>query len=540
MTDASGGAVGEEKHATAVHSRPSPVARYGGMAAMVLGAAFAFAATILSGGAAGRSLGAIAVGLLFAASYRTWLEATVLSAIAGACGAGLAIVALKFMRPVPTPEAVQSFADIYGAHANASVVGNVGSLPLFVLWAVLVSTVVALVAGFAIQFSPKRKLARVFAAALVVACTFGSMWAGATSDELNQFLRQPPAAGTFRQDAFIFWHAYVNVTKSEPYYAALRDGAADDSAIIDNHYIVDGKFTGWALSPASIRLPYPFYLWRYLAPGGGTELLVVALVFAGMVLAASLWALMPRIGPAAALVPMLLMPYLQVSLVFGGLFLPDVWAALFVTLAFFAWIRERYVVAGAFMLAGALCRETAIFALLILLAWTAWRALRREREWVVRAIALAGMTAVFALAYWLHLRAGAAYVSGTQSAGGTVAQMLGTSAGRSFSAKFLNPTEFGSFIYMLLFLPSWLPLGLQFPGWYLALRRSNDALVPVLAFAAFWVVFTATFGATSAYWGVMYMPLAIAGSGVLLAWAGMRGQQTMRPRSRAGKLDLGA
>ena len=509
-------------------SSSTSLIRYGGMAAMIAGTALAFAAAILCGGAAGLWFGAVAVGLLFAAAYRTWREAAVLSAIGAVCGSGLLFAGLKMVHAIPTPEAVGDFSAAYGNGVSATAVSFLTRLPINIAAAVVVATAVGLLAGLAIERSPKRKLARVVVASLVVVCTFGAMCSGAMSADMSRLLREPPAAGTFRNDAFIYWRTYLNVVKGEPYFAALLDGAAGDSSIIDGHSIVRGQFTSWALSPASIRLPYAFYLWRYLAPGGGGELLVAGMLIAGIVLAASLWALMPRVGPAAALVPMLLMPYLQVSIVFGGLFMPDAWAALFVTLGFFAWIRERYVVAGALVLAGALCRETAIFALLILLAWALWRALSRERAWVVRAIALGTMTAAFALAYWLHLRAGAPYVANQYSSGGTVAKILTASAGRTLSEKFLNPTEYGAFIYMLLIIPAWLPVALQFPGWYAVLRRRRDALVPVLAYAAFWVVFTVVFGAPSAYWGILYMPLAIAGAAALLAWAGMRGSQASR------------
>ncbi len=498
--------------------------RYASMAAMVLAASLALAMAVACGGAPGRWLGAVAVGLLFAGAYRTWREAAVLSAIAGVLGPVLANASAASGRSVVPREGLATFSAIYLQHlvdANSSMFAPP---VLYVGLIALTAVVVALLVALAIQHSPDRKLARVLAASLVVACTFGSMWFGLTSADMNKRLHEPNEAGKYRQDAVIYWKTYLNLTLGEPFYQSFQDAAAGDELLIDNHDIVNGKFVGWAYSPASIRLPYAFYLWRYTAPRGGGQLLVVSLLFAGVVLSASLWALVPRVGPAAALVPMLLMPYLQVSLGLGGLFMPDVWAGLFVTLGFFAWIRERYIVAGALMLAGALCRETAIFALLILLAWAAWRALRREREWVVRTIALTGMAVVFALAYWLHLRAGSPYVVSSLSPGGTVAKMLRLSAERPFSERFLAPAEFGFLIYLLLLVPSWLPLALQFPGWWVTLRSSHDASVPVLAHSVFWVLFALTLGMSAAYWGALYMPLAITGSAALLAWAGMRGQ----------------
>lgn len=41
--------------------------------------------------------------------------------------------------------------------------------------------------------------------------------------------------------------------------------------------------------------------------------------------------------------------------------------------------------------------------------------------------------------------------------------------------------------------------------------------LPVIAFAAFWLVFTATIGATSSYWGQLYTPLAVIGTAALVA-----------------------
>ncbi len=503
------------------------------MAAMVLGASIALELAVWCGGAPGQWLGAAAVGLLFAATYRTWREAAVLSAITGALGSALTVVGVRLAHDVPTPDSVGGLATAYTSNLTDVIVSIPTHPWSFGLSIVATALLAAVAVGLAIEHAPHRKIARVVAASLVVVCAFGSMWFGAMSTDMSRLLSAPPVAGTFRQDAFIYWKTYLNLTTGERYYPAFRDAAASDKLLVDNKFVVNGRFTGWAYSPASIRLPYSFYLWRYLAPGGGASLLAGALLLAGIVLAASLWAFMPRVGPAAALVPMLLMPYLQVSIVFGGLFLPDVWAALFVTLGFFAWIRKRYIAAGTLVLASALCRETAIFALIILLAWALWRALHREREWVARAVALGAMTAVFALAYWLHLRAGSPFIASSQTAGATIIQMLAKSAARSFSARFIAPSEFGFFTFLSVFIPSWLPLALQFLGWWVTLRSSRDEFVPVVSYAAFWVLFALTLGMSAAYWGALYMPLAITGNAALLAWAGMRGQQAGSPAPRA-------
>jgi len=361
-------------------------------------------------------------------------------------------------------------------------------------------------------------------AGAVVALAFSAMWSGAVSPSLDQALESPPPAGAYRHDAMIFWHTYLKLTDGADYYPAFRDAAAGDVLLMNGGFVKDGKFTSWAFSAASIRPPYVFYLWRVLAPGGAVALLRWALLLAGLVLCAAFWALLPRVGPGAAVVAMLLVPYLQGMVALGGMFMPDIWAGLFVTLGMLVWTRKGYVAAGFLLLAGALCREAAAFALLVPLCWSVVRAVQRKPGWLRRALVLAGLTAVFAVGYALHLRAGAPFIAATQRSSGTILMMLRQSAARPLADRFVAPTAFGAAMFGLAYLPTWLPLVLQAPGWYVALRADLDALVVVLGYAAFWIVFSYAGGATSSYWGALYMPLAVIGGGALFAWVSAIGQ----------------
>jgi len=124
---------------------------------------------------------------------------------------------------------------------------------------------------------------------------------------------------------------------------------------------------------------------------------------------------------------------------------------------------------------------------------------------------------VFALGYWAHLRAGAPYIAPGGTGPGVV-DMLIASARRPLEARFLTPAGYSLQPYVFVLGIPPVAMLLQFPGLAIVLRHDAEVRLPVLAYAAFWTLFTVTIGATSSYWGQLYTPLAIMGTAALVAW----------------------
>lgn len=312
-------------------------------------------------------------------------------------------------------------------------------------------------------------------------------------------------------------NVYFNVLAGKPYYEGFVDAAAGDSRLIALKAVRDGKLHAWAYSPAFIRMPWTFYIWRALAPTGG--LYYVSLLACVLALFGVFWALYPVLTYRAALVPPLLFPLFLTHASWTNIYLPDWWAGLAILFSVLFQVRRRYALAGVFAFLAAIFRDFALIWLVLLLANALWLYFRgRKSQWKRRAVAYALMIAAFFTLYFIHLRAGIPYVAEQPGAPG-IAGRLRDSAVLGFDQRFLAPASYLMFPYGESVVRRALLVFAQVPGWWLVLRRDPPALVPVLALVLFWIAFTLTIGAPSSYWGQMYMPLAVVGSASLLAFA---------------------
>ena len=505
-------------------TRALDLARYGALVAVI---AAGLALTIGVGGPWGWLLAIITGGALAAAVCAGPLAAGLVGLAAGGLGADLAVLGFRAPRAV---NALSSWhvgypqSEVHGEFLgplirSSAVNGQWGRGDVGLVLAVMIGAGV-LAAGaswIASRTAPDRaELARIVLGGIAVTAIALALVFAAYSSPFRLRSTQPLAAGTYRYDAAIYMNAYFNLIDGMPYYPGFVKAAAGDTRLIAEKDVRNGKFYGWAYSPSFIRMPWTFYIWRVLAPDG--SLFYTSLLLCVVALYAVWWGLYPSLTARAALVPPVLFPFLLMCTSWVNLFLPDWWAGLAILFSVMLQVRKRYVWAGVFALLAGIFRDVALIWLAILLLWAIYRGWREGAKWWrLAALYSALMLGFFAL-YFMHLRAGAPYVA-PQPNGLDIKGRLAASAATSFGQRFIAPTEFMMIPYGTLIGKHALPLFAQLPGWWLVLRRNRGALVPVLAFAVFWIVFSATIGATSSYWGQMYMPIALVGSAALLAWA---------------------
>jgi hypothetical protein len=362
----------------------------------------------------------------------------------------------------------------------------------------------------------RASLLRVAICGVAVGAVAIALVVGAWSSPFRLRSTHALPAGTYRYDSEIYMNVYFNLLDGMPYYQGFVKAAAGDTRIIAENDVRGGKFYGWVYSPSFIRMPWTFYLWRVIAPTGG--LWYVSLALCVLALFVVCWGLYPALSLRAALVPPLLFPFLLMCTAWANMYFPDWWAGLAVLFSVMFQIRKRYIVAGVLALLAGIFRDVALIWLAILLINALVRGWRHGAKWWRLAALYAALMAGFFVLYFWHLRAGAPYVA-PQPGAGTIGQRLVASAAAGLGQRFFAPAAYMMVPYGTLIGKRALPLFVQLAGWWLVLRRNNAARAPVLAFALFWIVFTATIGAASSYWGQMYMPVALVGSAALLAWA---------------------
>ena len=323
-------------------------------------------------------------------------------------------------------------------------------------------------------------------------------------------------AGTYRYDAAIYMNTYFNVLDGTPYYESIVKAASGDSRVMEEGGVRDGKFYGWAYSPAFIRMPWTFQIWRLIAPNG--QLWYVSLFLCVAALYAVWWGLYAVLGVRAALVPPILFPLLMMATAWVNMYFPDWWAALAILFSVVFQIRRRYVLAGVLALLAGVFRDVALIWLAILLVNAAVLAWRGEARWRRLAVMYAVFMMGFFLVYFAHLRAAAPFVA-PQPNSPDIRGRLAVSAVNNLDQRFFAPAAYMMVAYGSAVGRRALFVFAQIPGWWLVLRREKEALWPVLAFSVFWIAFTLTIGATSSYWGQVYTPVAVMGTGALFAWA---------------------
>ena len=146
---------------------------------------------------------------------------------------------------------------------------------------------------------------------------------------------------------------------------------------------------------------------------------------------------------------------------------------------------------------------------------------------------MAGLLVAFAGLFWLHSVKASAYIaSGTSASGGIIVTMLQAGQKLGWDGK-LAAVSFLGVLWWIAGVAPVTMLLLQLPGWGWTLWRKKIAFWPVMTLAVFWVAFIVIVGPYSSYWGLMFMPIAYAGTGALIAKLGSEGRRRRR-RDRIG------
>ena len=401
---------------------------------------------------------------------------------------------------------------------RSSSVLSLGSPLVAAFVSALVAAVVAWVSGLLVRRGDSRWWKHV-PAAVVLAFICAGMASSAWSSDFREVSTQIRANDTYGVDAAIYQQTSLLMQiRDSGYYEELVTAAAGDSRLIAEGAIVDGKFVSWAHGPSFIRLPFVFGMWK-AAQTIGLTTFDLALTFAMLLVVGSYIAFSPHVGGLAVAVPAVLFPAFVAHGTWLNLFFPDYWAALFSLAAVFLVLRERWLAAGVFALAAALCREVAaVWLVFLVLGALAGVVIDKERQSWRDLGAYAVAFGVFGLALLLHERAASAIIAATATAP-TIMTMLQDSAARELSAKFVEPAGYLMYPFGFFIIPPVLSLLLA-PLGYLASTSGRPWRLrsTLLAAALFWPAFTATVGATSSYWGQQYTMLAIVGVAALFAW----------------------
>jgi len=466
-------------------------------------------------------------GFLAAATCSGVFSAAVIGGLAGALGTGWAVAIYRAPRAV---EALQGWKGGYPGtkvHVqflaplirSSAVNGRWGAAAIGLFLVLVVGVVLIAMSS---QWLLKRmsadraRASRVVFGTIAVTAVAAALVLSSFSGPFRHQSSAPLRAGGYSFDAAIYMNVYFNLLDGMPYYEGFVKAAAGDSRLIAEKSVRDGQFYGWVYSPSFVRMPWTFYLWRLLAPHG--HLWYTSLLLCVIALYAVWWGLYPVLSVRAALIPPVLFPLLMMCTAWLNMFFPDWWAGLAILFSVMFQIRKRYVLAGVLALLAGVFRDVALIWLVLLLLHALARSWKGGAQWrrltALYALFLAGF---FAL-YFFHLRAAAPFVAPQPGAIG-IGGRLAVSAANTFAQRFFVPASYMMVAYGTALGARALFVFAQLPGWWLVLRRDREALWPVFSFALFWMVFTATVGATSSYWGQIYTPVAVVGAAALLALA---------------------
>ncbi len=367
-----------------------------------------------------------------------------------------------------------------------------------------------------------RDTAKRVVALLLVAVTVCSfVWAALSmSGEFRAKVDVEPQSGGYAYDATIYLKAYYNMLHGQGYYDALVNAAAGDTRIIEQNAVRDGKYyQGWMWGPAAARRPTIFYVWKYLAPGGGGSIVVLAVLLAAGVLGAIYWGLEPYLSHRASFVPAFVAPYLILMTTGYNPFFPDYWATFFLVIALALIMRKKWVAGAAVMFLGAITRETLGPALgvLALVSLVIWLRRQRPKEWLLRGGTFAGLTAAWFAFERLHEAIGMKYMGFEPLSATTL--LWATATTRDLSQKVLWATTYLIFPYGFYKIRGIFLAGLAPLGFWAVLAPEKEVRLAVVSYTVFWIVFLFTLGATSSYWGQMIMLPSLMGVACLLVAA---------------------
>lgn len=353
-----------------------------------------------------------------------------------------------------------------------------------------------------------------------------------SADFISGTASKPPQPGAYGYDAVIYLKTYYNMRDGQGYYDALMNAASGDARVTSEKTVRSGKYYpgGWIWGPAAIRRPTIFYVWKYLAPGGGGAVIGLGVWLSALVLGLSYWGLMPYLGKRSIVGPVVLMPYL-LWMSFGfNPFFPDYWAALFVLASIALVLRKQWIAGAVVMFVAAITRETmgpllGVFALALAVVWVRDRA---NRKWLVRAAVFAGLAVVWLVLERVHESIGAPYFAFQYTS--SAQMLLNLAATRTFVQKVILPTDYMMFAYGFFYVYGLVWLVVAPLGFWAALTPEREVRFSMLVYCGFWALFLVTLGATSSYWGQTIMPVFLLGSAMLLA-CGDRLDRTLQMRT---------
>ena len=339
---------------------------------------------------------------------------------------------------------------------------------------------------------------------------------------VENFKTIPPGSAT---DAGIYRAAYGRMLAGEGYYEAFLHAAEKDDRLIAEKAIRNGKFYSFISAPAQMRSAV-----RVLRVAlSGSHRSHRACSCWGLHACAALLLLLywaccptratPRRSPSSSLPRCSSRPWC------GWASSTRICGPGFAALAaLLLWLRGKYIAAGVAALLAGLFREPALIVLVIFAGWSAFYAFKsRKREWVIRTATMAGLLVAFAGLFWLHSVKASAYIaSGTSASGGIIVTMLQAGQKLGWDGK-LAAVSFLGVLWWIAGVAPVAMLLLQLPGWGWTLWRRKIAFWPVMTLAVFWVAFIVIVGPYSSYWGLMFMPIAYAGTGASIAKLGSEG-----------------
>lgn len=350
------------------------------------------------------------------------------------------------------------------------------------------------------------------------AVLIGTSWqyAGTFRGKLGERLTR----GGFAFDGYVYRDAYEYMLEGNGYYASLLKAGADDKRLIEGNVVHDGKFHGFISSPVLAREPLTFYFWRVFAPTGSQGVLLLALLACAGTLAVVHWGLKQTSLAASLLAPVLLYPMFMLQSAWANIFMPDFWAGLAMLVSLSLLIRKQLIGAIAVALIAALFRETLVFWLGALLVYSALRVKSSpggRRDLIVAA----SSTVVFAALYALHFyQAGQIIAEQVNTGAGGFIARLQASAATPVEVRFLSPLSYMMWPYGFFRFPGAWVAAAGVVGWAMTFGRQHALRWVIVAYAAFWMLYYATVGAASGYWGQQVLPFYLVGLALLLAPVG--------------------
>ena len=360
---------------------------------------------------------------------------------------------------------------------------------------------------------------RVGAGIVAVVCLSYAFSAARASTEMIAYANQEPVVGNYAFDATVYLKTYYNMAHGQDYYTALVSAAAGDTRVIADTAtgIRDGKsYGGWLWGPSAARRPTIFYVWKYLAPGGGGSVIYLAIAFSALSLAVIWWGLTPYLSYRAVFVPIFAVPYVMLMTLGLNVFFPDYWAALIALCALALLMRRQWIAGAAALLFAAAVRETigpslAVMAVVLVLVWLRCG---KGREWLVRAGAFAAAAALWLGFEKVHEAIGTRFMAVPYPSSFDI--LMGTMQGLTWTKKVTGATQYLVFPYGFYAIPGLVSFLLAPVGYWAALASRKDVQTAVTGYAVYWVVFLSVVGATSSYWGQALMLPSLVGVACLL------------------------